>query len=112
MESDIPGIDVYDKNKNKLKDKYAKVVSSLPDDGICDKNGKKLNGIFKKLKPIEKDEKGKELEKPLPGKLRDRFGDTGKGGDGKEKYIPGKLKNPFDNMNKGGKGDDKLYQVN
>ena len=52
---------------NKLKDKYAKVVSSLPGDGICDKNGKKLNGIFKKLKPIEKDEKGKGVEKPLPG---------------------------------------------
>ena len=37
--SDIPGKDFYDK-KNKLKDKYAKVVSSLSDE-ICNKNGKK-----------------------------------------------------------------------
>ena len=38
MESDIPGKDFYDK-KNKLKHKYAKVVSSLPVE-ICDKNWK------------------------------------------------------------------------
>ena len=31
MESDIPGKDFYDK-KNKLKDKFPKVVSSLPDE--------------------------------------------------------------------------------
>ena len=31
-ESDISGIDAYDINKNKLEDKYAKVISSLPDD--------------------------------------------------------------------------------
>ena len=48
MESDIPIIDVYDKNKNKLEDKNIKVISSLPDGEIDDKNGKKLNDIFKK----------------------------------------------------------------
>ena len=30
-ESDIPGIDAYDISENKLEDKYAKVISSLPD---------------------------------------------------------------------------------
>ena len=54
MESYIPIIDVYDKNKNKLKDKNIKVISSLPDGEIDDKNGKKLNDIFKKIKSIEK----------------------------------------------------------
>ena len=58
MESDIPGIDFYDKTKNKVKDECSKIVSSLPEE-IFDKNGKKLNGTFRKKKPIEIDEKGK-----------------------------------------------------
>ena len=39
MESDIQGIDAYVNNKNKLEDKYTKVISTLTDDEICDKNG-------------------------------------------------------------------------
>ena len=60
MELDILCIDFYDK-KNKPKDKYAKIVSSLLDE-ICDncnKNRKKLKVIFRKIKSIEKVEGGK-----------------------------------------------------
>ena len=61
MESDIPVIYFYDRYKNRLKDKYPKVVIGFPDEirDNCGKNEKKLNGIFRRIKPIEKDEKGK-----------------------------------------------------
>ena len=37
MGSDIWGIDAYEENKNKLDDKYACVVSNIPEELIFDK---------------------------------------------------------------------------
>ena len=106
--SDFPGIDVYDKNNNKLKDKYVNVISSIPSDEALDQNGKKLNGLFRKINPNNKKEVENERERPLPGKLKDRFGDMGKGKDGNKRPIPGKIKNPFNNLNnKDGIGDNR-----
>ena len=107
LESDIPGIDAYDKNNNKLPGKFVNLVSSFPDYDILDRNGQKIKGIYRRVNPNNPNERGNEIERPLPGKLRDRFGDKGKGGD-KNKPTPGKLKDRFGDKGKGDPGNRPL----
>ena len=102
IESDLPGVDVYDRNGKKLDSNYINVVSSMPSDEVCDKSGKKLEGIYRRINPENPAEIGNEKERPLPGKLRDRFEDPGRAKDD-SRPLPGKLKNTFDG--KGNKGD-------
>ena len=49
-----------------IEGKYVNIISSLPPDEVFDKNGAKLNGVYRKNNPV-------------PGKLNDdRFGDMEK----------------------------------
>ena len=126
VESDLPGINAYDKNKNKLDDCYVNIISSLPMEQIFDKNSNKKHALYKKIEPdmpIEEafDKLGnrlfgsyKKAADNEPGlEIYDNFGNKYDGtyvpgklnddrfGDMPPRHddnrpLPGKLKNPFD----------------
>ena len=78
-------------------------INSLPekekyDEGVVLSLGKLYNYILDQ----NNDNKDKDKEKKIPGKLKNPFDDNeNKEKDDKDKIIPGKLKNPFDNQDKG-----------